>query len=134
LRAGTADGFAAGAIFSRGSAAFGLFSAEEALAAVPGFVGAATAFFEVAFLADFVGAFLAAFFVFFTAFFAGFLAAAFFEPFFLPVLTVFFAFFAGVLAFCARFFDAAALTARCDPFFVFFFFEDFVLEATTNSS
>jgi hypothetical protein len=59
------------------------------------------------------------------AFFAAFLAAGFLADFFV-LRADFFAFFAA--AFLTRFFVAAAAV-----FFVFFFFEDFVFLATTNS-
>jgi hypothetical protein len=89
-----------------------------AFLAARGRFGAETGLFDAAFLEGFLIDFLEALFA--ADFFAGFFA-------------VFFTFFAAVLLFWARFFDAAALAARGDSFFVFVFLEVFFLEATTNS-
>src|SRR4051812_26129015 len=93
---------------------------------VPAFLTAISCFGAetgVVAFADFLTVFLAVFFV------AGFFAAFFV---FFVLLAIFFVFFAATLDFFARFFRAAVLAARCDTFFVFFFFECF-LTATTNS-
>ena len=99
--------------------------------------GTETGFFDFVFFADFPADFFGAFSA--AGFAAGFLAA-FFTVFLAVLLAVFFAaFFAVFLAFFAagllfvRFFEAAALAARGDTFFAFFFFEGFFLKATTNS-
>jgi hypothetical protein len=95
--------------------------------------GTETGFFDFVLFADFLADFFGDFFA------AGF-PAAFFAAFLVVFLAVFFAaFFAVFLAFFAagplfvRFFEAAALAARGDTFFAFFFFEGFFLKATTNS-
>src|SRR5215211_7841768 len=108
-------------------AATASFFAMRVFGFVPAFLTAISCFGAktgvVAFFADFLTVLLA---VFFTAgFFAAFLV-------FFAFLAIFFVFLAATLVFFARFFDATVLAARCDPFFVFFFFEGFLL-ATTNS-
>jgi hypothetical protein len=101
--------------------------------AEPGDFGAAfsfgVAFFADVVFADFLTDFLTVFFA------AGFLAA--FFDFLVVFLLVFLAaflavFFAAAVLFLARFFGAA-LAARGDTFFAFFFLEGFFLAATTNS-
>ena len=95
-----------------------------AFLAARGCFGAETGVFDFAFLAGFLID---------EGFLIDFLEALFAADFFAGFFAVFFAFFAAVLLFLARFFDAAALAARGDSFFVFFFFEVFFLEATANS-
>src|SRR6266481_1144618 len=133
-------GFAAGAVVLAGATAFGFRILAGALVcwgAEPGGFDAAF-LFGAAFFADFVFAdFLTDFLPdFFTA---GFLAAFFdfLVVFLLVFLLVFLAaflavFFAAAVLFLARFFGAA-LAARGDTFFAFFFLEGFFLAATTNS-
>src|SRR5260370_6138565 len=133
-------GFAAGAVVLAGATAFGFRILAGALVcwgAEPGGFDAAF-LFGAAFFADFVFAdFLTDFLPdFFTA---GFLAAFFdfLVVFLLVFLLVFLAaflavFFAAAVLFFARFFGAA-LAARGDTFFAFFFLEGFFLAATTHS-
>src|SRR5712671_6830510 len=117
-RGEAAAGFAVATAFFLAMGAFGF--ASVFLRAIFCF-GAETGVFAFGFFADFLTDFLAAFFA------AGFLAAR-----FAFLTAVFFAFLTATPVFLARLFFAAVLTARCDTFLVFFFFEGFFL-ATTNS-
>jgi ABC-type phosphate transport system permease subunit len=99
--------------------------------------GAETGFFDFVLFADFLADFFGDFFAagFLAAFFAVFLVVflvVFLAVFFAAFFAVFLAFFAAGPLF-VRFFEAAALAARGDTFFAFFFFEGFFLKATTNS-
>src|SRR6266404_3482817 len=132
-------GFAVGVAVLAGATAFGFRILGGALAcwgAEPGGFDAAflfgAAFFADFVLADFPTDFLPDFFT------AGFLPAFFdfLVVFLLVFLLVFLAalavFLAAAVLFLARFFSAA-VAARGDTFFAFFFLEGFLLAATTNS-